>query len=116
MNNCCAQGMVYSIYGPIMVDMKYILQTSMKWISLFSTFETSGYILGTFGTNEFISKLNTKTLYFILGTSCFTIQVPKPTAIICYILHITDHRIGSHTPIPIPMGAIYGFGLILIYY
>lgn len=41
--------MIYSIYGPIMVDMKYILHTSMKWVSLFTTFETTGYILGTFG-------------------------------------------------------------------
>ncbi|CAG2176978.1 unnamed protein product, partial [Oppiella nova] len=39
---------VYSVYSPIMVDMKYILNTTMKWVSLFITFETSGYIVGTF--------------------------------------------------------------------
>ncbi|CAG2179471.1 unnamed protein product [Oppiella nova] len=39
---------VYSVYSPIMVDMKFILNTTMKWVSLFTSFKTSGYILGTF--------------------------------------------------------------------
>ncbi|XP_054162131.1 uncharacterized protein LOC128960085 [Oppia nitens] len=65
-----AYGMVYSMYAPIMVDMKYILNTSMRWVSLFSTFETTGYCLGTFMSFLFryLNRQLTISVFFILLT------------------------------------------------
>ena len=38
----------YATFGPAYVDLKYTLNTSMKWISLFSALFSAGNILGTF--------------------------------------------------------------------
>ncbi|CAG2165619.1 unnamed protein product [Oppiella nova] len=69
-----------------MVDMKYILNTTMKWVSLFTTFETSGYILGTFVADRTIHSVS-----FGIGSVLYT-QALKP-----YLVGEVDNEFKNET-------------------
>ncbi|CAG2171891.1 unnamed protein product [Oppiella nova] len=42
-----SEGMTMTMYAPVMVDMKYILHTSIRYVSLYTTFLSAGYMTGT---------------------------------------------------------------------
>ncbi|CAG2169523.1 unnamed protein product, partial [Oppiella nova] len=42
-----SEGMTLTMFGPVMVDMKFILHTSIRYVSLYTTFLSAGYMLGT---------------------------------------------------------------------
>ncbi|XP_054162128.1 uncharacterized protein LOC128960082 [Oppia nitens] len=86
-------GMVYSVYAPIMVDMKYILNTSMRWVSLFTTFETSGFILGTVVTflYKYVSRQLVMSIFFTLLTIASAVIPLVPHL---YVLYLCAFAIG----------------------
>ncbi|CAG2105011.1 unnamed protein product [Medioppia subpectinata] len=65
-----AFGMTITMYPPIMVDMKYILHTSIRYVSLYTTFLSAGYMLGTvFGyLYEYINRQLTAIVFLTLMT------------------------------------------------
>ncbi|CAG2103427.1 unnamed protein product [Medioppia subpectinata] len=80
-------GMIFSIYAPIMVDMKYILNTSLDWVSLFTTFETAGFFLGTFVglLYKYVNRQLTMALTFILMTVASAVIPLYPNLWVLYL-------------------------------
>ncbi|CAG2115833.1 unnamed protein product, partial [Medioppia subpectinata] len=86
--------MVYSVYAPIMVDMKYILHTSMKWISLFATFETTGFILGTFIVMVKYKCISRQLLLALFFTALTIASAVIPLSPYLWVLYICAFVIG----------------------
>ncbi|CAG2178395.1 unnamed protein product, partial [Oppiella nova] len=73
--------------------MKYILNTSMKWISLFGTFETTGFILGTFIALLF-KYLNRQITFAIFFTFLTIASAVIPLSPYIWVLYLCAFTIG----------------------
>ncbi|CAG2167495.1 unnamed protein product, partial [Oppiella nova] len=93
-----------------MIDMKYILKTSMKWVSLFTTFETTGFVLGTFVAAAVIPL---STYLWVLFICAFVIGFSSSVFVSCiYVWGIELWR-DSKVPIVQILELMFGIGSVL---
>ena len=85
------QGYLFTLFATITVDMKYILDTTMSMISLYTTMDTVGRLFGAAGNlPSYFEFIKCGLTAYALNSSSF-IQIPEPSARDRYHIHSTDH-------------------------